>query len=218
MIKADNKKWANTIFRYYMMKLLKNNFSHFYLSNDIPDLKKEHSYLFTPNHISWWDGFFIGYFNYCYFNRVFHIMMLERQLVKYSFFKKLGAYSIDPSSRESVSETLEYTASILKNTKNIAIMYPQGKIIQQGDNYTLKKGLTYIPEKNETPIKVIIPFFRINYFEEKLPEIWVHFSEELTLSQIQNDFAIFENTFKKNEQNLLENCFSRSYKKDLFND
>lgn len=221
MIKADHKKWADYIFKKYMIRLLKKNFSNFYLCNELPYFKDNESILFTPNHISWWDGFFMGFLNYKFFKKKFHIMMLERQLLKYNFFKKVGAYSIDPSNRNSVNETLSYTHNILTQDNNMAVMYPQGRIIQQGDKYSLKKGITHIRQNDShgsNDFNVIIPAFRINYFEKKLPEIWVNFSNTIPIPIIENNFQKYEKLFNKTLLDLNQSCFDRAHKRDLFSD
>ena len=62
---------------------------------NLPEFDKSKSLIVTPNHFSWWDGFFIYWTNKKLFNRKLYVLMLEEQLKRYWFFKKLGCYSID---------------------------------------------------------------------------------------------------------------------------
>ncbi|MDX1777464.1 MAG: hypothetical protein R3339_01145, partial [Thermodesulfobacteriota bacterium] len=96
MIKASHKKWARLIFNPYCDLLLKRNFSQFLLVNDFPQLSPKLPLIITPNHISWWDGFFIYYLSKKKFNRKIYLMMLESSLEKFWFFQKIGAFSINP--------------------------------------------------------------------------------------------------------------------------
>ena len=41
-------------------------------------------------------------------------MMLEKQLSKYRFFSKIGAYSIEPNSPKGILKSLGYTVSLLR--------------------------------------------------------------------------------------------------------
>jgi 1-acyl-sn-glycerol-3-phosphate acyltransferase len=115
MLQPQPSKLARMIFNPYEEYLLKKNFSHFYLFGNIPSPDKEKSLLVTPNHFSWWDGFFIDYAVRKLFNRNFYILMLEEQLRKYKFFRKLGAFSIEPKSKKGMLESLLYAGNLLRN-------------------------------------------------------------------------------------------------------
>ena len=103
MIQASHKKWARRIFNPYCDSLLKRNFSQFLRVNTFPRLSPDLPLIITPNHISWWDGFFIDYLTRKFLNRKGYIMMLEEQLSKYWFFQKIGAFSIDPSNAKRIA-------------------------------------------------------------------------------------------------------------------
>ena len=59
MIKADHKKWAEFVFDIYLRRLLKKSFYDFRIINELPAFDYSKSIIVTPNHFSWWDGFFI---------------------------------------------------------------------------------------------------------------------------------------------------------------
>ena len=128
MIRADHKIWAETIFFPYVTRILKKSFSNFYLVNDFPSIPSDRSLIITPNHISWWDGFFIYYLVKKKFNRKIYLMMLESSLEKFWFFQKIGAFSINPANAKSIIESFGYSREVLSNKNNFLVTYPQGEI------------------------------------------------------------------------------------------
>ncbi len=79
------------------------------------------------NHSSWWDGLFM-YFSTQKASIGDHYMMMEqRQLEKYAFFRKVGAYSIDRSDPGDIRASFRYTSELLRSGKR-PWMFPQGSI------------------------------------------------------------------------------------------
>jgi len=130
--------------------------------------------LMLGNHISWWDGFLAQYINLECFKRKFHIMMLEEQLEKRMFLNKTGAYSIKRGSR-SVVESLEYTSELLRNSANMVILFPQGKIHSMHEfPVTFEKGWIRIFSNLENPIQVLFFITLIDYFSSRKPYLNIY--------------------------------------------
>ncbi len=217
MIKADHKHWARLIFDPYIKNQLKKSFCNFYLVNEPPIIDDQKSLIITPNHISWWDGFFIDFINKNIFNRKFYIMMLEHQLKRYWFFNKLGAYSIAPDKSISIKETIKYTASVVTDSNNVAIIYPQGEIETfNSKSVNLKRGLKLFINSIENNLVVLPVGFKLQFYEEKLPEVICRFGQPIEGQTIKEDYNIYEKEFLNN-LGLLEECsFERKFTKDLF--
>ena len=217
MIKADHKKYARWIFIPYMNRMLKKNFSHFYLVNEYPQALKESKLVITPNHISWWDGFLAEFLFSKLLNRKLHIMMLEEQLKKYWFFKKLGAYSIQPDSIRSILETARYTMELINNPNNFVITYPQGEIESfEKRPLTLKEGLKYFIKGIENEFYVLPAGFKIHYYNEKHPSIIVRFGKPLNGNVVLSSYSTFKNEFMDNLDQLAEAAEKKEFVKDLF--
>jgi 1-acyl-sn-glycerol-3-phosphate acyltransferase len=217
MIKAEHRFWAETVFHPYVSHILKKSFSNFYIVNPLPNIPKEKSLIITPNHISWWDGFFVYYTGKKYINRKFHIMVLESTLKKYWFFRKLGAFSINPQSSKSVAETFKYSREILKSAKNCLISYPQGEIEPYEKRpLALKEGIRSLlmPLKEST---VVLPIgYRIEYYDKKHPALFCRFGNPVSGIEIIESFGIFEKSFYSNLALLSEAAYIRNYEEDLF--
>src|ERR1051325_158974 len=60
-------------------------------------LKEKRPVIFYANHSNWWDGLIAFYLSYDLLRTDAYVMMLARQLRKYSFFRWIGAFSVDPA-------------------------------------------------------------------------------------------------------------------------
>ena len=213
MIQAEHKKWANHIFSYYEKHILRKSFSKFNLINEPPLIPSDKSLLITPNHISWWDGFFIRFVLEDKLNRRIYIMMLESQLKKYWFFKKLGAFSINPQNPKSIIQTFNYTEQILQNTKNFVVTYPQGKIRPFEERpLDIKEGIKNIIKRIYRNTVVLPVGFKIQYFEERNPEVFCRFGDIITGESIINDFQFFVDQFTKNLDEISIAASNREYR------
>ncbi len=217
MIKSHNNKYARLFFDIYLNKLLRSKFSNFYLMNTPPKIDSKLPLVITPNHFSWWDGFFIDFLNTKLIKKYFHIMMLEHQLDKYWFFKYLGAYSINQQNPKSITETANYTKEILHDEKNLTVIYPQGKIEAYDSRpVSLKQGLKYFLKDVSPDVNVLIVSFKIQFAEDKNPFIAVRFGNCLTASGVLSDFDQYEKMFNDNLRMLDAETISQNYIFDLF--
>jgi 1-acyl-sn-glycerol-3-phosphate acyltransferase len=203
MIEADHKKWARLMFNPYISHLLRSNFRNFYLLNEMPEIPKSAGLIVTPNHFSWWDGFIIDFISRRLIKRKFHIMMLEEQLRKYWFFKKLGAYSINPANPISTARTLNYTRELLLSPQNLVVVYPQGAIQSPNSKIIIiKEGLQKLLDKNKCDVRVLPLAVKFEYGENKNPDIVARFGRLLRAEEIKINFESFSNEFLNNMENL----------------
>lgn len=215
MIKAEHKKWAHFIFNIYLNRILRKNFQNFYLIGDIPELDNEKGLIITPNHFSWWDGFFIYYLMKKFSSRKLFIMMLEEQLKNYSFFKNLGAFSINQQNPKSIIETINY-ASTLINSKGYLVTYPQGEIEPYEKRpLILKEGLIKIIAKTEIETNVLPIAFKIHYSNERKPFIYAAMGKLIPAMEVKDNFEFFSNSFNKLVTDL-DAEFKSNKKKSVF--
>jgi len=130
MLTANHSKFSKFLFDLYIYPLLKRNFYAINLIGDIPNTNPEYPIIIAPNHSSWWDGFFLYLLNEKFFKRKFFIMILESSLEKYSFFRKLGGYSINQESPKSIVKSLNYTVEqMTDNQQSFFTIFPQGILL-----------------------------------------------------------------------------------------
>ena len=217
MIKAEHKKWARLLYDFYIRRLLKYNFQNFYLTNDFPAIPKEEGLIVTPNHFSWWDGFFIDFTLQKFLDRKIFILMLEEQLRRYWFFQKIGAFSINQKNPKSISETFEYMVGVVCNPQNYLVFYPQGEIEPYDKRpLTIKNGLRFLSDKIQTTVNILPVAFKIKYSNYKKPDVFVRFGKMLSSNDIKNNYNLYIDEFNLNiklldEETLTNNKFKVLY-------
>ncbi len=216
MIEAQHSKIARLIFNIYINRLLRKSFTDFQLVNSIPEIPNDKSLIVTPNHISWWDGFFIDYVTRRFINKKLHLMMLESSLRKYWFFGKLGCYSINPQNSSSIKETILYTRKVLKDESNFVVTYPQGEIEPfEKRPLSIKEGLKLFLKENLQTL--VLPVgFKIQYYDEKNPSVICRFGEILSAEQVVNDFNYYKNVFTDNLDRLNEASNTKKFEENIF--
>ena len=143
--------------------------------------------------------------------------MLEKELIRYPFFNKVGAYSIDPENYESIMESLDYTHTLIQNPENIVVLYPQGRIEPYDKRpVELKKGWLRIIRKSPMPISVLPAAFKIQYTKNRLPDIFCRFGDVFISRNAKEDHAVFQNSFNENVFRLDEAAHADSCFENIF--
>jgi 1-acyl-sn-glycerol-3-phosphate acyltransferase len=180
MIKANPTRWAKFIFHIYVMRLMKRQFHAFHLFGNLPQPDPDLPLLLIPNHSTWWDGFFVYLLNEEILKRDIYLMMLDRQLAKYNFFARIGAFGITPGDKENVQESLNYTVGLLQKKNVMITMFPQGVLLPWGKrplNY--KKGIESIIQLYNKPINILPLAIRSEYGGEQRAEVFFQFGENI---------------------------------------
>lgn len=128
MMPAKINPWFDRTFRLYTRwYLLRRQFHSISLRGEMECGQDDAPVLYIMNHSSWWDGLLV-YFATRSASRRRHLMMMdEKQLQKYRFFRNVGAFSIDKTSMRGIVESLCYAAAMLKQGADVWI-FPQGDI------------------------------------------------------------------------------------------
>jgi len=88
--------------------------------------------LVYANHPGFWDGFVAhelsraaGWDAYC--------LMEERNLRRYPFLARLGAFSIEPGRAGSALESLRYARALLRRPRAVVFIFPEGELRPFGE-------------------------------------------------------------------------------------
>ena len=213
MIKAEHSKWAEFVFDIYLKRLLRSSFKEFRVINELPKFDKSKSLIVTPNHFSWWDGFFIYWLNKKMLNKKLFIMMLEEQLKRYWFFKKLGCYSIDLNDSRKMITSLKHTMDLATKPDNVIAIYPQGEIQPYEKRpIVLREGINFLSNKCETDFQIMPVSFKINYANERLPMVYARLGKLLNSKDIKINPQIFNEEFIKNLDLINSECSTTNFK------
>ena len=216
MIKAEHSKWAEFVFDIYLKRLLRSSFKEFRVINELPKFDKSKSLIVTPNHFSWWDGFFIYWLNKKMLNKKLFIMMLEEQLKRYWFFKKLGCYSIDLNDSRKMITSLKYTVDLISNPENLITIYPQGEIQPYEQRpIQLRNGIDFLSRKSENDFQILPVAFKIHHTNERLPMVYARLGKLLNSKDIKINPQIFNEEFIKNLDLINSECSTTNFKSIL---
>ncbi|GAB1452226.1 hypothetical protein MASR2M47_22820 [Draconibacterium sp.] len=171
---------------------MKRSFQSFIIEQKVED--KKLPILLICNHISWWDGLWTLHINQQLFHRKYHFMMLEEQLQKNWFFKYTGGFSIRKNSK-SVVESLNYTAELLNDNKNMVLIFPQGEIGSMHDtNFVFEKGISKILQRTKNEIQIIFVANFVDYHSNAKPTLHAYmedYSGSFDTAEIQKSYNDF---------------------------
>ncbi|MDG5766795.1 lysophospholipid acyltransferase family protein [Balneolales bacterium ANBcel1] len=216
MIQAVNNRWARRVFNPYLSFLMRRHFSRFHMVNALPEWDRKAGLVVTPNHYSWWDGFFVDFVMRRYTNRGIRLMMLERQLARYSFFRYLGAFSINPDKPASLLQAVRYTRKQIADPRLLTVIYPQGEIEPYDKRPpNVKKGLRLFLGDAPEHVQVLVAATKIQYENERLPSVYFRSGALIPARNVVEDFRVFEHAFNENLDRLDEASRSAASMQDL---
>ncbi|MCM3786071.1 lysophospholipid acyltransferase family protein [Neobacillus mesonae] len=160
MLSANKSRFFSKLFSIYNEKyLLDRRFSYVGISGQLDVAEKERPVLYIMNHSSWWDGLLVHHALHRLSSCEHYMMMEEEQLKKFTFFRKLGAYSIRKGDTGEVRQTLNYTLELLSSGKKVWI-FPQGEIRHQdvrplGFERGIGLLLSRLPETIVMPVTLV---------------------------------------------------------------
>lgn len=175
ILKASHHPVIYPFFQLYSLWKIKWNFHRVFISGDFQE--KDMPVLLISNHISWWDGFWVVYLNIKLFHRIFYFMMLEEQLRSRMYLNKSGGYSVRKGSR-SIVESIGYTSELLKDKKNLVLMFPQGRI-ESMHNHTIRfeKGIEHVLRKSAGKVQIMFLVNLTDYFSNQKPGLYMYLRE-----------------------------------------
>lgn len=121
-------------------------------------------------------------------------MMEEEQLGKHNFLSMTGGYSIRKNNRE-VIDSLQYTADLLKDNRNMVMLFPQGRLTSlYNRNFLFERGLDYILRQSPGKINVVFVVNLVEYLSNQKPSLFIYFSEYkgiLSREEIQESYESY---------------------------
>lgn len=134
-------------------------------------------------------------------------MMLEEQLRKFQLFNYGGVYSVKKKTKDII-ESLQYTIELLKDSANMALLFPQGEIQSQHlQQLHFQKGLAYLIKHTATGYHIVFTASLTDYFSNRKPSLHI-FYEEYTINRsaelitIENAYNNFYSNCKLTLQNM----------------
>ncbi|MBP3951103.1 lysophospholipid acyltransferase family protein [Bacillus suaedae] len=178
MIKAEKNKWFNHMFHLYTKHwLLKRSFYRIHIRGCLPTSKEP--LLLVANHSNWWDGLIAFYLSMSVCKHDCYAMMSEDGLIAFPFFKKLGAFSVNPAKPRSLVQSMTYATDLLHQNKAIWV-FPQGEEEHlEKRPLQLHDGTSYLLER--VPHAHLIPItFYYTFLHNQRAELFIDIGRDLT--------------------------------------
>lgn len=170
MIDAKKSSLFEFGFNLYLTPLIRSSFSRI-LGQGVKIIP-EKPVLFIANHSSWWDGLVFFYLNRTVWRHDIHMMMHEEGLKKHSYFRYLGAFSINRKKPKEILTSLQYAEALLKQGKSV-VLFPQGDEFHlETRPLDFQTGVAYLME--HCPEVPVVPLnFYYSFGHQQKPELWI---------------------------------------------
>ena len=132
--------------------------------------------LFLANHSCWWDLFLVHQINETV--PVDGYGMMEHfNLLRFGFFRRIGAFSVDRTDPASVRASLDYAALLLRRPRAAVWVFPQGKI-ETNDVRPLvfQPGIRALVRCSGR-VRIVPVALRYEFWQDERPEALVRFGE-----------------------------------------
>ncbi len=174
MIQAQKIKLIESFFAGINRGMFKRHFYAHHLRGQeiLKEVDSALPLIFYANHSSWWDGLLAFHLSHDIFRLDTILMMEEKQLKRYLFFRWIGAFSVDRENLREAAASLEYAVSEIRHRRRVLWIYPQG-ILLPNDIRPLAfyNGTAYIARNLET-VQLIPVVHRYEFLGEQRPEIF----------------------------------------------
>jgi len=197
-IPAKESKIFIRLFRIYVKFLFKRRFKEIWIRQNYHPSPKAKT-VYYLNHNSWWDGLIPLLLNEYCFHQKARALMEHKQMKRYPFFKKIGAFSINPENSEMIVHTLRYALTSMERQNASLYIYPEGKIRPAGTEPEFENGTAWLHSKlpgvDFVPVGIYIHTIRSDK-----PELHLQIGNRI---HIKNDCSKDEKT-RQLEESLAE--------------
>ncbi|MGA9115159.1 MAG: lysophospholipid acyltransferase family protein [Bacteroidota bacterium] len=131
MIRAQKDRLSGFLLEWYTGRLIRRGFGRFLAGGAERGggLNRSAPMVFYANHGSWWDGFAAYQLCRRLLRVDMYLMMEERQLSRYRFFRRGGVFSVDGSTRTGALESFSYACGLFDRPNRALWMFPQGVML-----------------------------------------------------------------------------------------
>lgn len=146
--------------------------------------KKDSRTVYYINHNYWWDGLLPLYLNRKLFKQEARALMEDKQMRQYSFFSRIGAFSINLENPRSSVRSLRYTVESMKRQHSCLFIYPEGKLIPVSDTKPeFKEGLSWLFQKLDSIDFVPVAFY-IDHSKSNKPDLYISIGKSVNRNSL----------------------------------
>jgi len=169
---AEESRFYILFFRFISKWLFKYRFCAAWLKQDYHPSGTDRT-VYYLNHHSWWDGLIPLLLNEYLFHQQARALMEDKQIRKYRFFRKIGAFSIDREHSRQTISSLRYAVQSMDRPRASLFIYPEGKLTPPGTPMEFEGGLSWLydhlPGVDFVPVALFLHCMHTNK-----PELLIH--------------------------------------------
>ena len=176
MITASKSAFWDSVMHSYFRWLFRKQFHSLLLAGkeNVRALEEKRPALGVANHSNWWDGFVILFLTRLLAHRQHYIMMEERQLVKYPFFRKLGAFGVNLDNAREAASSLRYALRLLEDDRTMLWIFPQARMAPSRSEMEFRGGAGVLARR--TKGCAVLPLaLRYEFTTEQRPVVLARF-------------------------------------------
>jgi chlorobactene lauroyltransferase len=187
MIEASKNAAIEALFARLNRRMLRRHFHQLHLqgADRLQRLDRSLPVVFYGNHSNWWDGLIEFYLGREIFHVDSYLMMEEKQMVRYRFFRFIGAFSVNRGSPREAYESVRYASQVAAGPNRALWIYPQGDM-RPNDVRPLRffPGIGHIA--NMLGRAQFVPVARTyEFMKEQLPEVFTAIGEPVLVAEAE---------------------------------
>jgi len=175
MIEARKNRVIEPVFAAINKIMLRRHFAGVHVSGleHLGELDRSLPMVFYGNHSCWWDGLIEFFLSKEVLRVDQYLMMDEKQMAKYKFFRWIGAFSVNRENAREAYLSVQYAASLLRQPNRVLWIYPQG-VMKPNDARPLRfyAGTAHIVESLKR-VQLIPIAHRYEFVMHQRPEAFV---------------------------------------------
>jgi|TARA_R100000005_G_C4998913_1_gene205555 1-acyl-sn-glycerol-3-phosphate acyltransferase len=178
IIPADESRFFIWFFDQYTRWSLKRRFNQIWVKQGYHPTSASKTVYFL-NHNLWWDGLIPLYLNRNFFKQKARALMEDKQMRQYTFFSKIGAFSINLEDPKASISSLRYAVESMERDNSSLFIYPEGSITPPSESApNFKDGLAWIYTKTEQVDFVPIHIYA-HFMNGSKPELYLSIGESV---------------------------------------
>lgn len=139
------------------------------------------------NHSSWWDGLLPLLLNRERFGQNARAMMEDRQMVRFPFFSRIGAFSVSLTDKRHAARSLRYALESMRRPDACLFLYPEGQLVPFSSRKPeFRPGIVWLarrlPQVDLVPVAV-----HIHTFGGSRPDLQVLVGEPARVGKLREE-------------------------------
>ena len=188
MIPASKNRLIEPVFGRINRSMLKKHFHGLHCSGleHVRTLDRSLPIILFGNHSCWWDGLIEFHLSREVLGVDAYLMMEERQMRRYRFFRWIGAFSVDRSSAREGVRSLRYAAELFTAPGRALWIYPQGVMLPNDVRpLVFSSGVVRLLEMLPRA-QVIAIAHRYEFLKDQRPDAFVTFGPPRLVEGLTN--------------------------------